>query len=85
MNIISPHRAHIHVHVNVVIVPYALKFPSLQLTNKHKICPSCRMKPYKLPGETQSHGSFSGHNSSVAGTHFIERLHVHLILQQPCL
>ena len=30
------------------------------------------MKLYKLPGETQSDGSFSGHNSSVAETHFVE-------------
>ena len=59
---------------NLRCVPISLiaKFPSLQLTNKHKICPSCRMKLYKLPGETQSDGSFSGHNSSVAETHFIE-------------
>ena len=55
-------------------VPISLtaKFPSLKLTNKHKICPSGRMKLYKLPGETQSHGSFSGHDSSVAETHFVE-------------
>ena len=57
---------------NLRCVPISLiaKFPSLQLTNK--ICPSCRMKLYKLPGETQSDGSFSGHNSSVAETHFVK-------------
>ena len=37
------------------------KFRSLQLTTKHKICPSCRMKLYKLPDGTPLHRGFSGH------------------------
>ena len=37
------------------------KFPSLQLTTKHKICPSCRMKLYKLPDGTPLHRGFSDH------------------------
>ena len=30
---------------------YTKKFPSLQLTAKHKICPPWRIKLYKLPSE----------------------------------
>eukprot|EP00731_Ephydatia_muelleri_P013160 Em0007g470a len=38
---------------NLRCVPITLikKFPSLQLTAKHKICPACRIKLYKLPSE----------------------------------
>eukprot|EP00731_Ephydatia_muelleri_P027646 Em0019g519a len=47
------------------------KFPSLKLTTKHKLCPSCRVKLYKLPGEAVSIGSsehYSGHDVTTTST-----------------
>ena len=47
------------------------KFPSLKLTTKHKLCPSCRIKLYKLPGEAVSSGSsehYSGHDVTTTST-----------------
>lgn len=31
------------------------KFPSFKLTSRHKICPSCRIKLYKMPAEALLH------------------------------
>ena len=49
------------------------KFPSLKLTTKHKLCLSCRIKLYKLPGEAVSSGSseqqhYSGHDVTTTST-----------------
>ena len=44
------------------------KFPSLKLTTKHKLCPSCRIKLYKLPGEAVSSGSSEQQHYDVTTT-----------------
>ena len=49
------------------------KFPSLKLIKKHKLCPSCHIKLYKLPGEAVSSGSseqqhYSRHGMTTTST-----------------